>query len=342
MKPLPLIDEVISNLPPHVAATVDRATLQDEIDMTPETAYTAERPRLYQVETTSSCNLRCPFCPRTTELIPNPTRNLREQMPLDKFTALLDQMPWVQSIEPFQFGEPFMTRDFHLYIQACTERGIRTNIATNLLAATTESIAQAFDAGLSMMMVDLDSLDAEKYAQIRVGCGPNGLARLREKLLFALAYPSRPFVSVQTILLDGVPEYEWADLLAWTGGVAPDELRYKFLDSFRGAIADHGGLGPHDLCREPFFGFTVQANGNVVPCNRDWGGEAVMGNVHETPVMEIWHGAKYDAFRAQMRSTEKPSLCRSCGEGRLINARSQPQVQTNMFRGSRTEVPCAK
>ena len=118
----------------------------------------------------------------------------------------------------------------------------------------------------------------------------------------------------------------------------PDEIRYKYLDSFRGEIAPNKGiLRPEDVCREPFYGFTVHVNGNVVPCNHDWSGENVMGNVFETPLLKIWHGEKFKAFRKQMLSDIKPEMCQKCPEGRLFNARSQPFIQVNMVRGGEAE-----
>jgi radical SAM protein with 4Fe4S-binding SPASM domain len=78
----------------------------------------------------------------------------------------------------------------------------------------------------------------------------------------------------------------------------------------------------------------VHANGNVVPCDRDWAGENVMGNVFHQDVMEIWNGEKFKAFRAKMKSRDKPAMCKGCKEGRLVNARSQPHIQVNMFKGA--------
>lgn len=134
-------EEVLRHMPPFVRPTVNLETLQQEIDMSCGRAVAVDQPRLYHVETTLRCNLLCPFCPRTVGLVPHPeVRDLNGVLPLPGFTALLDQMPWVKSVELFHFGEPFMHRDFCDYVQACTDRGIFTVIASNLGPATPELV----------------------------------------------------------------------------------------------------------------------------------------------------------------------------------------------------------
>jgi radical SAM protein with 4Fe4S-binding SPASM domain len=322
---------VLDNLPSWVS--VDEGAAEAELDMTCETAQPIAMPMLYQVETTSKCNLRCPFCPRTTDLVQHGQRSLTAEMSLADFERILDSMPWLQSLEMFHFGEPFMQRDFHRFVEAAHRRGIYTVVASNLLTATPRRVDEVFAAGLDFLVMDVDSLDPARYAAARVN---GSLETLRPIVQYILAHPNRPWCVAQTIMLDGKPEYTEDEFVAWAGN-KPDEIRYKFLDSFRGEASATTPLGPTDLCREPFFGFTVHVNGNVVPCDRDWAGENVMGNILTQDPMEIWRGPKYERFRAEMKSACKPAMCRDCGEGRLVNLRSQRHIQVNMFKGERVE-----
>lgn len=321
----------LPHMPPFVRPTVNLETLQQEIDMTCETAVKAEKPRLYHVETTLRCNLLCPFCPRTQELVPHPElRDLNAVLPLDGFTRLLDQMPWVKSIELFHFGEPFMHADFYEYVQACTDRGIFSVIASNLGPAVPHLVDKVFEAGLGYLVMDIDSLDPEKYAKARVNMT---LDILQRRVHYILNHPKKPFCCAQMIWLDGAEAYTADDIARWADAPPPDDVHYKFFDSYHGAMADKGELGPTDLCREAFYGFAVLANGDVVPCVRDWAGHSVMGNILTQTVDEIWNGEKFERFRAQMKSGDKPEMCKRCPEGRLLNARSQPMMQINCFDG---------
>jgi len=330
----PRLKGVLSNLPDFTFEQMDFPALLSEVEQDRFTIEPVTLPRLYQVETTSRCNLACPFCPRTTDLKVHGQRDLNAVMPLGQFESILDQMPWVKSLELFHFGEPFMQNDIADYIAACTQRNIYTVIASNLLPATPDKLDRAFAAGLNFLVMDVDSLDPDRYASMRV----NGrLDLLRERVINILSREQRPYAVAQTIMLNGVPEYTEAQFIDWTGGLHADEVRYKFLDSFRGEIADKGGLQPDDVCREAFYGMTIHVNGNVVPCDRDWAGLNVMGNIFEQSPLEIWNGPKYAEFRRRMKSTDKPEMCQHCPEGRLFNARSQGHIQVNMFKGNEVE-----
>lgn len=328
-----LITETLDNLPTFVIEGIDQEGLAREMSWTVETVEKAALPRIYQIETTARCNLSCPFCPRTTQIIAKGQRDMNTEMPYEKFVDVLDRMPWLKSIELFHFGEPFMQKDLHEYVKACKERGIYTVIASNLNPATPKAIDRVFDAGLDFLVMDVDSLDPERYTRMRV---KGTLERMKKAVTYILSKPrsERPYCVAQTIMLDGTPEYTEAQFKEWSGGLMPEEIRYKFLDSFRSTVLPKGILGEKDLCREPFYGFTVHVNGDVVPCDRDWGGENVMGNVFEQGIMDIWNGEKFEEFRRQMKSPEKPAMCRKCDEGRLVNLRSQPHIQVNMFKGN--------
>jgi radical SAM protein with 4Fe4S-binding SPASM domain len=78
------------------------------------------------------------------------------------------------------------------------------------------------------------------------------------------------------------------------------------------------GRRPWSGCTRPWRSSYVTANGNVLPCcfapftAGDYQG-AILGNVFERPLAEIWTGAEYEAFRRAHRSDEPPEPCRGCG-----------------------------
>lgn len=351
-----VIDKAIDNLPEFAVRSMDHYLAHKEIKATAKDIEPDYFPRIYQIETTSRCNLECPFCPRTIDLKQSKIRDLNEILPFEDFKNILRQMPWLKSLELFHFGEPFMHRNISEYLNFCRSSGIFTVLASNMQVATREKIDEVFDAGLGFLVMDVDSLDADTYAKARP---PGRLKDLQPKVSYALERMWKmrdvetpqeaiewkkknhhdpyqkvgPYVIAQTIMLKDKPEYDEEEFIAWAGWPA-DEIRYKFLDSFRGSVVDKGTLGPDDICREAFYGFTVHANGNVVPCDRDWAGENVWGNLKTSSVSEVWRGEAANKFREQMKSTSKPKMCLNCPEGKMVNLRSQAKIQVNMFKGA--------
>ena len=50
----------------------------------------------------------------------------------------------------------------------------------------------------------------------------------------------------------------------------------------------------------PFDEPTVDADGNVYPCNLFTDAPLSMGNVYQTPFLEIWQGSNFTKFRKML------------------------------------------
>ena len=69
-------------------------------------------------------------------------------------------------------------------------------------------------------------------------------------------------------------------------------------------------------CYWPWYGMYVTCEGDVTPCSEisdpEWLGDLKLGNVFETPVMEIWNGAAYQEFRRRLASSDPVTFCSRC------------------------------
>jgi len=82
------------------------------------------------------------------------------------------------------------------------------------------------------------------------------------------------------------------------------------------------GERPWSGCGRPYSSTYITASGNVLPCcfapfghksAREYREERVLGNVFEEPIVEIWRGARYQAFRRAFESDRPPRHCSECG-----------------------------
>ena len=84
------------------------------------------------------------------------------------------------------------------------------------------------------------------------------------------------------------------------------------------SVIQAGGERPWQTCHRPYSLTYITANGNVLSCcfvpftGRRYA-ETILGNVFERPLAEVWHGARYQAFRARFESAEPPQWCAGCG-----------------------------
>jgi len=84
------------------------------------------------------------------------------------------------------------------------------------------------------------------------------------------------------------------------------------------SVAAAGGERPWQACNRPYSLTYITANGNVLSCcfvpftGRRYA-EAILGNVFEQSLAEIWQGARYSAFRARFEGDTPPQWCAGCG-----------------------------
>ncbi|MEK9943005.1 MAG: SPASM domain-containing protein, partial [Gammaproteobacteria bacterium] len=80
----------------------------------------------------------------------------------------------------------------------------------------------------------------------------------------------------------------------------------------------------NQVCFYPFYMLTVDVGGNVTICSHDWAKNYIVGNFGDTPIFEIWTGARFELARKKLSSADRslPS-CQNCDAlGDLIGRES--------------------
>jgi len=130
------------------------------------------RPRLIQVGTNWTCNLKCNFCRLTLDstqatLKALPPRELEiSPRVLEEVMAL---MPYPEIMTLTPLGEPMLYSKFGLLLEHHRKIGSQ-NLAmtTNANLITDDRARMLVEGGMSHMFVSVDSSDAEIYAGMRV------------------------------------------------------------------------------------------------------------------------------------------------------------------------------
>ena len=82
------------------------------------------------------------------------------------------------------------------------------------------------------------------------------------------------------------------------------------------------GERPWSGCGRPYASTYITSGGNVLSCcfapfghksAREYREERVLGNVFEEPIVEIWQGTRYQAFRHAFESDRPLRHCSACG-----------------------------
>jgi len=121
-----------------------------------------KHPFFGSVECTRRCNSKCTFCP-----IGNERPEFKKgEMDTQQFESILDQFAEFDIIAvSFLGGEPTLRKDLAELGRHCKKVGLLSQVSTN--GITLADNADEYTKTLDVLVVSLDTLDPEKYRQIR-------------------------------------------------------------------------------------------------------------------------------------------------------------------------------
>jgi len=289
-------------------------------------------PYEWEIDTTNICQLKCPLCHTGKGTIH------RDQGVMDYglFTKIIDQIKhscmWLTL---YSWGEPFLNRRIHEYIEYAHNRKIATIISSNLNKPLTPEMAeQVVRSGLDVMIVSLDGVTQDVYEIYRVG---GHLDRVLDNM--------RLLVQKKRELGSKTPHIEWQFIVMRQNEHQIDEARGLAaelgVDSlvFKKVDFPHGEDDPAEAERwlprqhpeylrtDPFHK-PYQEDGQV--CWRLWrtavinwdGGFAPccyltdktqdFGDLNDSSVKEVWNNDKYTTARSLYKKDFVPEKWIGC------------------------------
>ena len=286
----------------------------------------------WEIDTTNICQLKCPLCHTGKGTIH------RDQgvMDFDLFKSTVDQIKnscmWLTL---YSWGEPFLNRRIHEYIEYAHKQKLATIISSNLNKPLTPEIAeQVIRSGLDVMIVSLDGVSQEVYEVYRVGGHLDRvLANLR--LLDAKKRElgsKTPYIEWQFIVMrQNEHQIEEARSLAVSLGVDslvlkkvdfphgendPDEAEkwlprqhpeYLRADPFYKPYQEDGGV-----CWRLWRTAVINWDGGFAPCCYLTDKTQDFGDVGVSSVKSIWNGEDYTAARGLFKKDFVPQKWVGC------------------------------
>lgn len=268
-------------------------------------------PRYIQLETVTVCPAKCPFCPQH-EIRRDPPR-----MPDATWQRIVEQTRGLGiTYRPFLTNEPFVDKR-QPAITRFIKRGdptARVEYNTNAALLTERLSRELLDAGLDIMRFSIDGFSPQTYGPSRVGLDYEQVKANATRFLELWdsgGYRASTWTEVRMI---EVPEnrheidayraywgprcsevcvtelYQWP----WTGQRAEDVVQRPCLK----------------VLDEMFF----YTDGTATLCCWDVHGRAIVGSVHEQPVLEIWRGHAVRHLRALLDDGRRDliHLCSRC------------------------------
>lgn len=289
-------------------------------------------PRIYQIELTNICNLKCVMCP-----YPQMTRP-KHILSVEDFQRILDNgVLFPQTIELQVFGESTINPFIGEMIKRVNEKGCKASLSTNATFLSNEMLCRQL-MDLDAIVLSIDGATKETYESIRGASFEHIIECVKKFMKIRSEYSKKPYVAIQIISMNATKE-DQAKYMDFWKEFGADEIRVKYLlDSMGGNVMldeVKKQTGRRRACTEAMSGLTIRADGSAGPCCRDFDGKVSFGNLIHQNILDIWNSEEAVAFRqSHLNGEVNTSLCANCNEWNLVNLRFMPQIALTHFKGA--------
>lgn len=286
-------------------------------------------PCLFNIDPSSACNLRCIICPQS-----DPPEHMKFGMMefglFERIVAEIERSTVCAGMSLFLAGEPLLNKQLTRMVALARQRlEVPPNIATNGMLLTRETARSLIEAGVRSFLIDFCA-DAAHYEST---CPPADWERVRKNIggLGDVIRESGAEVSVRLKNLDwrgtdadraramtalrslfgDAPPYSYMEyqLHNWSGEFsATAEKKYGY------RMSAGGKKLRYNPCTHLWFMMNIHYDGKVSICCRDTMQGAVVGDVGQSSLAEIWNGHAMVRMRELMASKrhEQIPICARC------------------------------
>lgn len=301
----------------------DRVNLADVIPLA--------APLTVIVEVASICNLRCHFCPTGDVRLTKETGKFRGLIDFELFRKVIadiDALPTpVKALHLHKDGEPLMHPKFcDMVVAAKRSANVqRVETATNGVLLNPELNRRLVDSGIDRIKISVYGLSTDDFmttskAKVDFNRYVDNIADLYRRRNGTKIYIK--------IMEEGLSGEEKQKFLTTFGDISDAIFFEHCVDTWPDFKFDEGGtliasdvgilgqnIRPHKkVCPQPFFNFTVCAEGSVTACCADWQIKLVVGDIRHASLSDIWNGKEFNDIRLMMLRGERAchSLCGKC------------------------------
>ncbi|MBI1911082.1 MAG: radical SAM protein [Deltaproteobacteria bacterium] len=276
----------------------------------PENFHVGEFPLFIDVEVTSGCNLKCPFCVHTHK-----RGDIRDGlMRFETFKRLIDEGV-ENELYGVKFnirGEPCVHPDIAKFVAYAKSNGLKdVYFNTNAMLLTEGLSRELIDAELDRISVSFEGYSKKVYESYRVGADFDTVVKNIETLqkLKKARGVEYPKVRVQMVRLPELEGEVEGYRNFWAGRV--EEV--AFID-YQEMSAKKKGIEYPWACPQLWQRMAIFWNGIILPCNHDFDALNSLGNVTTVSIKKAWHSAELNNMRKIHRTgcAHRISACDGC------------------------------
>ena len=255
-------------------------------DENPQNLNPGSFPLHLDIEVTSACNLRCPFCATTFSQFKN---GFIEWKMVKK---ILDEAG-DNGLYACKFnfrGEPLLHKELGRFISYAKKKGIiDVFFNTNAVLLTEEKSKMLIDSGLDRLTVSFEGFNKSLYERNRVGAKFEEVVANVERLrdLRDKECSTKPKIRIQAVLVPELKDQLNEFVSFWKDRV--DQVSYNDMEPSVDTI--HKGIQcvkSSWICPFPYQRMTIMWDGMITACKNDYFGKLSLGNIDSTSIQKCW------------------------------------------------------
>lgn len=251
----------------------------------------SEFPLVLNIEPTNDCNLFCCYCPRLKSKKPVGYIDLGL---VKKIIDETSNYPKLTMLNFHKDGESLLHPEIDEMIKYASSKDIADliHMNTNALCLDDEMIKRLLDSGIDDVTLSIDAFKKETFKKTKgrdlldkVDANVRRFVELRDKAGY-----DRPFLRAKIIefkdTFSEITDFEnyWKDIV--------DEVQVTGIHNWSGAIEHIEVTDEVSEVRSPcillWYALVINWTGDVSICSVDWDSSALLGNVKEKTISELW------------------------------------------------------
>ena len=289
-------------------------------------------PFEWEVDTTNICQLKCPLCHTGLGTVDRQKGVMHFDLYKKTVDEIKDYCIWLSL---YSWGEPFLNKRIHEYVEYAHRANIATIMSTNLNKPLTPEMAEALvRSGLDSLIISLDGTTQEVYEVYRVG---GRLDRVLDNIRLLAETRRRlgsttPFLEWQFIVMRQ-NEHQMEDARRMAAELGVDDIVFKQVDFPHGEDdpklaerwmpvdteefrTDNPFDKPYaeggDRCWRLWRSGVVNWDGGYAPCCYLTDAADDFGSVKTHTIKEIWNNQHYTTARSLFKDGTAPAVQVGC------------------------------
>ncbi|MFA6382302.1 MAG: radical SAM/SPASM domain-containing protein [Candidatus Buchananbacteria bacterium] len=298
------IDRIVSNMP--LIRIIYKLLIQKTIDY--------DFPTHLFIESTSACNLSCKMCPRTEG------NTLIGNMDFEIFKKIIDEAKnyGPRSFCLHLFGEPLLAPNLIEMIKYIKAANLNNTIllTTNATLLTGEKARALVKYQVDKIAISFTSPDPKTYFE-KTGVDKLAIVEKNINNLIMVKEENKsnnPLIFLRMIVAKDTSDQTKDFIKKWKNKKVIAELRE--MHNYGGNIKESNIKNQKKRypCYHLWLSPAIHWNGDVSICCDDYARKALLGNIKNQPLYEIWNGQKISHYRKlhlQGKYNQMP-ICGDC------------------------------